>query len=270
MYRALKLMVMVVGFSAYLGQATAMTESTLVNTDNRIKTLVYAKDNVVPITAVPFFNTQIIFGEDESVVDMESGDPGAWTTNINKYLQNVLNIKPTIVGSHTDLDVTTIDQTGHRRYYRFYLTSAPSAGDVGEKPLYAVRFTYPDKEKANEQAKQSAALQSQQDQRVISDALRNPQLFNWDYSLHGAHSIAPLRVFDDGKFMYLLFQSNQALPAIFAVDNAAGHESVVNYRRVGYYLVVEQVAPQFTLRKGNYAVTSLFNNKLIAPMRRDG
>lgn len=79
-----------------------------------------------------------------------------------------------------------------------------------------------------------------------------------------------MHIFDDGQFTYMQLQAWQPVPAIFAVDNVAGKESVVNYRRDGQYLVVQQVVPQFTLREGKYHVTSVFNNRLIHHLRSRG
>ncbi len=59
---------------------------------------------------------------------------------------------------------------------------------------------------------------------------------------------------------------NQAVPAIFAVDNQAGRESVVNFRSNENYIIIQRIAPQFTLRNGKTIIASVFNNKMIAEM----
>ena len=59
----------------------------------------------------------------------------------------------------------------------------------------------------------------------------------------------------------------EVLPAIFAVDNKKGRESVVNFRKERGYLVVHELAPQFTLRAGKYHVASIFNRRLIRKVR---
>ncbi len=60
------------------------------------------------------------------------------------------------------------------------------------------------------------------------------------------------------------------IPAIFAVDNRLGKEAVVNYRREGDYLIVQQLSPQFTLRADRYHVASVFNNKRIQQLKTQG
>ena len=80
----------------------------------------------------------------------------------------------------------------------------------------------------------------------------------------------PLHIFDDGQFTYMQLQAGQAIPAIFAVDNSSGKEAVVNYRREGDYLIVQQLSPQFTLRADRYHVASVFNNKRIHQLKTQG
>lgn len=234
-------------------------------TDSRIKVVNYQGDNVVPVQGTTFVSTQIIFGDNEKIVDVEGGDASAWTINIDPALANVLNLKPTVVGSRSNLSVVTVDDNGKRRFYHFALSSVAQADNV--TGTYAIQFTYPDEQRA---ALVASLAEQQARQRTIRNASKNPADYNWDYSFNGAHSIMPLHVFDDGKFTYLELRPNQTLPAIFAVNNAAGQEAVVNYRKIGNYLVIEQVAPQFTLRSGKYTVATIFNNPLVKQMQQHG
>ena len=85
---------------------------------------------------------------------------------------------------------------------------------------------------------------------------------NAAYRFSGSPQLVPLHVFDDGTFTYFELSLNGAVPAIFAVDDQSGKESTVNTRRQGKYLVVQRLAPQFTLRQGTLA-TSVFNTREI-------
>ena len=80
----------------------------------------------------------------------------------------------------------------------------------------------------------------------------------------------PVHVFDDGKFTYLQFRDVSVLPAIFAVHDKSGFESLVNYRVDNNIVTVLQVSPQFTLRSGTNKVTSIFNNKAIHRLKGFG
>jgi len=228
-------------------------------TDQRIKTVPYEKNNVIPIYGNTFINTQIILGSNERIIDVQGGDSDAWTVNVSKVIPNVLNIKPTTIGSNSDIIVSSVDDEGKIRRYFFHLKS--NQNDVSSKnQTYAIQFVYP-----NEQRKKllkELDYQAAQKKSIVN-ASSNPKNYNWDYSFNGSKEIMPLHVFDDGKFTYLQLRQNQDIPAIFSVNNAKGEESVVNFRRAGDYLVIQQVAPQFTLRNGKYQVASIFNNKMI-------
>lgn len=228
--------------------------------DSRIKTVTYEKDNVIPIFGNTFINTQIIFGNNERIIDVQGGDADAWTVNVSKVIPNVLNIKPTILGSNTDIIISTMDNQGKIRRYFFHLKS-PKNNTVSNNQTYAIQFVYP-----NEERKRLLKEMNYQamEKKAIVNASSNPKNYNWDYSFNGSRSIMPLHVFDDGKFTYLQLRPNQDIPAIFAVNNSQGQEAVVNFRRVGNYIVIQQVAPQFTLRDGKYHVASIFNNKMIS------
>lgn len=244
----------------FSSSAMALERPRSLATDSRIEVVNYEKNNVVPIYGSTFISTQIILGSNEKVVDVQGGDAAAWTISINQSLGNIINIKPTIVDSHSDLSVVSMDDQNHRRYYRFELISQ-ALNAKAQNETYAIQFVYPEDEKAKLIAKLNY---SKLEKKSILSAYKNPEFYNWNYSFHGSHSILPLHVFDDGKFTYLQLRQNQALPAIFAVNNRAGEESVVNYRRVGDYLVIQEVAPQFTLRDGKYAVASIFNDQVIS------
>ena len=51
--------------------------------DSRIKQVPYQKNNVVPIEGQAFVNTQILFGEDEVILDVQGGDEAGWTYHID-------------------------------------------------------------------------------------------------------------------------------------------------------------------------------------------
>lgn len=239
------------------GYATENT--TPLASDGRIKTVVYEKNNVVPVKGSTFISTQIIFGSNEKIIDIQGGDADAWTVNVSKMIPNVLNMKPTTLGSNTDIIVSTIDDQSKIRRYFLHLKSAKNNLDT-KNQTYAIQFVYP-----NEQRKKLLKELDYQamEKKAIVNASSNPKNYNWDYSFNGSRSIMPLHVFDDGKFTYLQLRQNQDIPAIFAVSNSQGQEAVVNFRRVGDYIVIQQVAPQFTLRNGKYHVASIFNNKMI-------
>lgn len=235
--------------------------------DPRVKEVPYQKNNVVPIVGQAFVSTQIIFGDDESILDVQSGDQAGWTLHIDKSVPNILTLKPTLFNSNSNLSVITNDTSGEKRIYRFQLMMGNQLAANKKQAIYAIEFFYPDKD----QKKLDATLDVLQQQKTaIQNALRQPQDYHWNYSFNGSISIMPLHVFDDGRFTYLQLRPGQKVPTVFAVNNASGEESVVNIRKDGDYLIIQEVAPQFTLREGEYKVVSLFNNDAITKEIKGG
>ncbi|MCD8525377.1 MAG: TrbG/VirB9 family P-type conjugative transfer protein [Gammaproteobacteria bacterium] len=236
-------------------------------TDERIKQVEFQKNNVVTIVGKPFVSTQIIFGEDESILDVQGGDEAGWTVHIDKTLPNILTIKPTLFDSNTNLAVVTNDKSNEKRIYHFHLLMGAANQANNTKATYAIEFMYPDKEKA----KLEATLNFLQRQKEsILNASKKPSDYHWDYSFNGNKTIMPLHVFDDGQFTYLQLRPHQTVPSVFAVDNKEGEESVVNTRIEGDYLVIQQTAPQFTLREGSHKVATVFNDTAIEKIRNNG
>lgn len=231
-------------------------------TDSRIKVVTYQPDNVVRLCATTFITTQIIFGEDEVITDIQNGDLAAWTVSVLKGHNNILSLKPTILGSNTNMIVMTNQHT-----YYFHLMSNKNNTNNQRTSTYAIRFIYPEEARANALAK---VLYRQAQKRTVLNKRNQLQHYNWDYSFNGTRSIMPLHILDDGQFTYLELRMGQPIPAIFAVNNVSGKEAVVNYRRDGDYLVIQEIAPQFTLRAGEYQVASVFNNKLIKQIKNQG
>jgi type IV secretion system protein VirB9 len=234
--------------------------------DRRVKQVEYQKNNVVTIHGQAFISTQIIFDNDESILDVQGGDEAGWTVHIDKVLPYILNIKPTLFNSNTNLAVVTSDNKSDKRIYRFHLLMGNQIGSDDEKPTYAVEFVYPDKE---QEKLEDTLNYLQRQKKTIINSSKKPGDYHWDYSFSGDKEIMPLHAFDDGQFTYFQLRPGQAVPAVFAVDNSAGEESVVNTRTEGDYLVVQQLAPQFTLRQGQYHVASIFNNAVIKKIREN-
>lgn len=212
------------------------------SSDSRIETVGYSDNNVVPIVGSPLVNTRIVFGADETIQVVHAGDAGGWS--IDKQ-ENRLYLKPTAENSSGNLSVETDKHT-----YDFSLRVNPHV-----TPTYVIRFVYPEQDKL-----QKDGLLSSQ---------KKPGDYHWDYSFSGDKRIIPLHVYDDGQFTYMQLQANQPVPSVFVVDNTKGNESVVNFRQRGDVLVIQQIAPQFTLRSGENQVASIFNDKYVEKMRRN-
>ncbi|RLA03130.1 MAG: P-type conjugative transfer protein VirB9 [Gammaproteobacteria bacterium] len=221
-------------------------------TDSGIKVITYNPNDVTTIVGKKYFTTTIEFGKNEVVngKNITSGDSASWMASPYQDKPNFLALKPTRVGSDTNMTIVTNKHT-----YYFHLVSESSG-----EPTYAVKFLYPMQELSSIQAK--AKFSADQNNALVSN-FNAPSDYNWDYTFNGDETIMPVRVFDDHKFTYLQFAKNIPQPAIFAVDNPNGDEAVVNTRRKGDWVVIQRVAPQFTLRLGKNHVASIFNKPYI-------
>lgn len=228
--------------------------------DPRIKLVTYRNNDVIPIRGTTFTATQIIFSKNEYVLDIEGGDTQGWIVHApeSSTLANMLFIKPTMINVKSNITVVTNKHT-----YYFHVTSNSNMKDEGDM-TYAIKFTYPEEERLK--LKYAVKRRNQKASSVLNKK-REPKQYNWQYSFNGSHQIMPLHVFDDGTFTYFEMRQNQAMPAIFLVEDRNGKESVVNTRIEGKYLITTRTAPQFTLRSGK-AVASVFNTQEIAHRRR--
>lgn len=215
--------------------------------DARIRHVSYQDNNVVPIAGRTLTTTQIVFSSSEKVLDIEGGDSAAWMVTYHPELSNVVFVKPTLLGSESNLTILT-----NQHAYYFHLTSNKTLHTKDAAPIYALKFDYP-----NTLATRSAPHATPDFSIKVA-----PKHVNTAYRFSGSPQLLPLHVFDDGAFTYFELGANSPAVAIFAVDDKSGKESTVNIRRQGKYLVVQRTAPQFTLRLGKMS-TSVFNTAEI-------
>ncbi|HAT8326762.1 TPA: P-type conjugative transfer protein VirB9 [Legionella pneumophila] len=215
--------------------------------DGRIKQVVYQDNDVVPIHGVTFTTTQIQFAEKEEVLDIEGGDTTAWMVTYHPELSNMVFVKPTQFNSTTNMTIVT-----NKHAYYFHLMSNKALTAQPDQPTYSLKFAY-------SPPKVTAAPQKR---TVTPSKPAAPKVINTAYRFSGSSQLVPRHVFDDGRFTYFELTAQGAVPAIFAVDDASGKESTVNTRREGKYIVVQRLAPQFTLRQGRLT-TSVFNAQEI-------
>jgi type IV secretion system protein VirB9 len=120
--------------------------------------------------------------------------------------------------------------------------------------IFVAKFVYPDEKDKNIVEFPKITPSDEPDMRDLS-------IYNFGYQYTGEPTIAPVKVFDNGEFTYFQFaKKNAEIPAIFTVDSE-GFESLVNFRSAGSYIIVERVAPQFTLRNGS-DIVCVYNGSL--------
>lgn len=216
--------------------------------DHRILTLEYSDNAVVRLAGCPNFQTMVQFGSGEQVENIGLGDADQWQVVPNKRA-DLLFVKPLTTGAFSNMTVVT-----DRHIYSFELNTvranACRRGDV----VYNLRFHY------QEPPPSKAAAPVPQDPESL---LPLPEKRNTAYTYSGDKDLVPMRAFDDGKSTYLRWAEGIPVPAIYAIS-ADGTGALVNYATRGDYVVVEQIAKAFTLRRGELAAT-LFNDAFVVP-----
>ncbi len=202
--------------------------------DSRIRTVPFQRDNVVVVHGALGVSTMVAFGDDERIETVAIGDSVGWQA-VPDQSKRFLFIKPLEPHAVTNMNVVT-----RKRIYNFLLRAVDNRASV----VFKVRFTYPDVEEDQRLLALAKAKASMPNYR----ALMSRPGTNFDYSYKGQVTAKPDFVFDDGVKTYFRFGGE--VPAIFLVKLDRS-ETLVNYRREGEVIVVDKVAGQFTMRKGD-------------------
>jgi type IV secretion system protein VirB9 len=236
------------------GAANAETAPRALKADQRIRSVVFEKDNVVFLEGTTGVSTMIVFDDEETIATVAMGDSLSWQA-VPDQSKHYLFIKPLERDAVTNMNVVTT-----KRIYNFILRTGRPGGPGA---VYKLRFVYPEKDadaRLLAKAKDMAAMPN------LAALKQHPELINFDYGFKGSVLNKPGAVFDDGTKTYFRFAGD--VPGIFLVMPGAA-ETLINYRREGDIIVVDQVAAQWTLRNGDEA-TCVFNlhaQKAPAPVK---
>lgn len=220
--------------------------------DARIREVGYDENRVVRLEGCIGFQTMIEFGAAESIENVGLGDASRWIVVPNKRA-NLLFVKPSYATSHSNMTVST-----SRHRYSFELVAKPSEKCSRGMVVYDLRFRYPAAETAPPVTAEKAVPTPASVAQLPPPALRNSA-----YTYTGAREQVPRRVFDDGRSTWFRWDPGAATPAVYAVGTDKS-ETLVNFTSHGDYLVADQVAPAFVLRRGN-AVATLYNDAYQTP-----
>ena len=223
--------------------------------DPRVRVVTYSPKNVVRLNTFFGVSTHIKFSESEQIKDVAVGDDLAWKVIPRG---NNLFIKPTAKEGDTNITVIT-----NRRTYHFVvvvLTEKNQKSWANRELIYSLSFRYPDEEDANSNARARAEAEKARREDVKNRLARAPSRngHNMDYWVAGHQEVSPSGAYDDGRFTYLIFNNNSAMPAVYETDET-GKESLVNtHVTSGNTIVIHRLAEKITLRKGDF-VASVWN-----------
>lgn len=227
----------------------ALQESRSSAFDSKIKLITYNPHTIHKYIGYYDKAAVIIFEADETINEIFMGDPTGWQLIPKGHK---LFLKP--VGSNAKTNVL-IETSKDRMYWmEFDALEASEAG--GDDMAYETRFVYSDVITSGGGTSNT---------RVFSEttipSFKNTKSLNFKYRVSGSEKITPLVAFDNGQFTFLKFKVvNTDLPAVFSVNNRA-EESLINYKIVNDYVVIESVNAVYTLRFGE-EVACLFNETL--------
>lgn len=189
--------------------AAAQTPAEPNASDPRLRTIPYDAGQVFRLRVATGYQSTVIFDPEERVENVGVGDSDGWQVTLNGR-GDALFLKPIRPNSATNMTVIT-----DVRVYNFELSSAYAPG--ADTP-FTVRFVHP-----------GASAVSTND--AVSP------LSVGRYRISGARLVRPIAVSDDGVRTYIEWRDQQAIPAVFAIDDA-GDELLVEGRiRNGLYVI---------------------------------
>ncbi len=225
--------------------AWAIREARPLPTDQRLRVIVYNPNDVFKYIGFYGYESSIVFAPDETISSLTMGDSVAWQIVPNA---NRLFIKPIENDATTNMTVIT-----NKRVYHFELHANYAKSINDPNMVFSVKFLYPEDENGAE-----LAGNDDTDAFEIDDNSKN-----YNYTISGDESIAPVKIFDDGVHTYIEYDKNtQELPAFYVVypDNTEG---IVNFSIKGRYIVIHRISSKYTIRRGS-EVGCIFNESLLS------
>lgn len=207
--------------------------------DSRLVEVQYDEAKVVRVEGRVTVQASIMFGDDEVIENVAIGDSASWQVTPNKRA-NILFVKPLEARAATNLTVIT-----SKRTYLFDLVANPSA-----KPLYLMRFAYPDEPEAEDVQRAEAPNALERQAARDPYAVVDPADLNFAWSASGDPELLPENTYDDGTATFLTWPNGKDVPAIL-VTNSAGVEGPVNFTVRGDTIVVDGVPRTIVLRAGD-------------------
>jgi type IV secretion system protein VirB9 len=258
---------------AFQAEAAPLSKGAL-PADNRIKVLYYDPSDVYVIRAKYGYQTNIVFEQGEEIQTISMGDRSLWQIIPG---DNRLYIRPMQENISTNMTLIT-----NIRSYEFDLKSVDSKS---ENNIYVARFVY---DKPNMDApspvevpapvvltppepKSLGKLKAPEPKFEAPKFAPEPMPLkqsgpvhpNYNYTYSGPDSLAPDKVYDDGKSTYITLSSSarRYTPAVFVVRDDKEYPAPSKIQ--GGQIIVDEVASALILRSKTGAVR--IYNELLSP-----
>lgn len=223
--------------------AWALKEPRAVATDSRIRTVMYNPNEVYQFLGHYGYQSSVEFESGaEEVLTVSVGDSLAWQI---VPAEDRIFLKPIEQDATTNMTVIT-----NKRVYHFELHAAKAKDIRDPEMVFVLRFLYGG----------SMGYESASSDVPVPELDEDPSKYSFNYTIAGPDALSPVRIFDDGTFTYFQFRKSQEIPAFFIVDET-GSEEILNYRARGDTIVIERLAPRFSLRSGSQ-VLCVYNENM--------
>jgi type IV secretion system protein VirB9 len=177
--------------------------------DVRLRTIQYDVGEIFRLRVATGYQSTILFSPEERVENVGIGDSDSWQVTLNGR-GDALFLKPIRSNSATNMTVIT-----DARVYNFELSSAHSPG--ADTP-FTVRFLHSDASAAG-----------------ASEPAAQPSVGR--YRMSGTRTVRPVAISDDGVRTYIEWRDQQAIPAVFAIDDRGDELLVDGHMRNGRYVI---------------------------------
>jgi type IV secretion system protein VirB9 len=175
--------------------------------DDRVETVIYRNGEVVPLRSASGSGVMIILAPGERVLGFDILDPEA--ISVDSWSNpGSLFVKTLRIPNNPRLAVRT-----HLRNYAFSVGTGPS-----EAATAVVKFNYG----------------AEPDFEDVGTAFEVSRL---QYRVTGEKALRPERISDNGEKTFLVWRPDQALPAVFAVNDFGREEIVDGYMRDGVFTI---------------------------------
>lgn len=237
--------------------ALAIVASPAGASDPRMVERMYDEATIVRVEGQTKIAATIQFGDDEAIENVAVGDSNAWQVTPNKRA-NLLFVKPLSPTAKTNMTVVT-----NRHTYLFDLVASPKA-----KPLYILKFTYPEPEIDDTQLAAAETPNSVETQAASDPyAVVDPAALNFAWESKGDRALLPAATYDDGSATFLRWPADRPVPAILIKDKK-GMEGPVNFTTRGDTIVVDGVPREIVLRSGKDSATLTNTGPVRPPAER--
>jgi len=224
--------------------------------DPRIRHILYHEDAVVRLKVGPY-PTLVELAPGEAILDVacdgKQPNPKTWDI-VWRAGQDYLFVEPHAGARPAGMTVKTA-----RHSYVFDLV--PDLALSLFDPARTAKLVVELPEDADALGQRVTAAELQQRERGYRPLRRNDR-----YSLEVVHELEDVRprdVFDDGRFTYMRFPNNLAIPAIYRSVPGTKSERLVNSHMEGDFVVLEGLARLWNLRIGG-TVLGVFNENYDA------